>query len=359
MSINRADFAPVPQSEPSLWPTNRAIEAGLKLCGIEAKVVESVKAPQVATYHCDLANIMQLQRTKKALPNLSALLHGKVMMRDSSKAHFALEVPTGRETVYAVDLLFRKSYLDLWRKNRLEMIAGVDTFGTPLYINLAECPHLLVAGTTGSGKSCLLNSLLLSLLTKPDTETEVALIDPKQVEMSAYSGIPHLIAPVARSASDAVNLLKYVVNCMEVRYRDMAAKGYKSYKDADLTSCVVVIDELADLMLTSKKEVEDLIVRIAQKGRAAGIHLIVCTQRPSVDCVTGLIKANIPSRIALTCASVRDSMTILDHGGAENLTGMGDAILKMGNTVNEIRFQSAFCRDCDTETIVNHWRKKS
>ena len=226
-----------------------------------------------------------------------------------------------------------------------------------LVLSVGDMPHILIAGATGSGKSVLLNSMIVSMLFScTPTMMQFVMIDPKKVELSKYEGLPHLACPIVKNHSDAVQVLENVCAEMDNRYNRMAAEGFKKASDMGLPSLVVVIDELADLMLTSKYECEQSIIRIAQLGRAAGIHLIIATQRPTVNVITGLIKSNIPCKIALQTSSIRDSITILDHKGAESLTGKGDALLKLPDRVEEIRFQSAYISDTDIESVVNYWR---
>jgi S-DNA-T family DNA segregation ATPase FtsK/SpoIIIE len=227
-------------------------------------------------------------------------------------------------------------------------------------LSVADMPHILIAGATGSGKSVLLNSMIVSMLFSCTPETlNLVMIDPKKVEMSKYEGLPHLALPIIKNHADAVQALEDICAEMDNRYNLMAEKGFKKASEMGLANIVVVIDELADLMLTSKYECEQSIIRIAQLGRAAGIHLIIATQRPTVNVITGLIKSNIPCKIALQTSSMRDSITILDHKGAETLTGKGDALLKLPDRVEEIRFQSAYISDEDIENIVNYWKHDS
>ena len=248
-------------------------------------------------------------------------------------------------------------------ENPLDIVLGHDIEGQPLVANLAKMPHLLVAGSTGSGKSVFINSALCSIVdrNKPE-DVELVLIDPKQVELLPYKGVPHLAHPVATDADSARDALRFVVAEMDRRYRLLASVGVRNIGEyhaqgGELSYIVVVIDELADLMMVAKKEVESSIVRITQLARAAGIHLIVATQRPSVDVITGLIKANMPSRIAFTVASTTDSRVVLDGSGAEFLTGMGDGLFVPQGVSKPIRFQGAWIDEESVSQFVGVWKK--
>lgn len=231
---------------------------------------------------------------------------------------------------------------------------GIDEDGTPVYIDLARMPHTLIAGATGSGKSVALDAILCSLLyCASPSQMQLVLIDPKRVELGAYAGLPHLAKPIITDTADAIYTLKQVENAMDARYK--AVERGKPIGPR----MVIVIDELADLMLTSRKAVEHSIVRIAQLGRAAGMHLILATQKPLVSVVTGLIQANTPCKLALQTASTSDSVRILGHKGAEKLLGRGDALLKLPDRVQEIRLQCAYTHPADIAAIVNYWKYKA
>lgn len=314
-------------------------------------------APQIVIYHFNLSNVLELPKLKALLPGLAAALHAQVRQTESDKGHFALEVSRPeRSTVYFKTALLTQTFNTA---PGISTLLGLDTNNCTVTINIADMPHVLIAGATGSGKSVLLNDIITSLLFKHTPATlHMVMLDPKQVELSIYDGIPHLIKPVVRDTTKAVTVLADLCGLMDDRYKIMRKYGVKSSDTLELPPVVVIIDELADLMLTSKKAVETSIVRIAQLGRAAGVHLIVATQRPTVNVVTGLIKANIPCRIALQTASVRDSVVILDHKGAEALTGNGDGLLKLPDKVSPIRFQAAFIRSEDIAPVVEYWKGK-
>jgi S-DNA-T family DNA segregation ATPase FtsK/SpoIIIE len=234
---------------------------------------------------------------------------------------------------------------------------GIDEMGVPVYIDIARMPHMLIAGATGSGKSVALDAILCSMLyCASPSQVQFVLIDPKRVELGAYAGLPHLAAPIITSAAEAVTTLASINAAMDKRYKAMARKRTKSGAEAGYPRMVVVIDELADLMLVSKKAVEESIIRIAQLGRAAGIHLLVATQKPVVSVITGLIQGNIPCKLALQTASTSDSVRILGHKGAESLLGRGDALLKLPDRVQELRVQCAYTSPDDIAAIVHYWR---
>ena len=239
-------------------------------------------------------------------------------------------------------------------------VLGVDNTGYPLIADLVDAPHMLVAGTTGSGKSVLLNTIICGLLVRrTPVKLRFVMIDPKRVELSQYRGVPHMERPPIKTAEEAVEVLEKLVAVMERRYQAMERRGLKNVKGLELEfpRVVVVVDEFADFMLTAKKKIETPIVRLAQLGRAAGIHLIIATQSPRKDVLTGLIKANVPTRIALTTADQRESLVILDHGGAEKLQGRGQGILKMPARGGETELRAAWLPDGDIGAICNYWRR--
>lgn len=239
-------------------------------------------------------------------------------------------------------------------------VLGVDNTGYPLIADLVDAPHMLVAGTTGSGKSVLLNTIICGLLVKlTPAKLRFVMIDPKRVELSQYKGIPHMERPPIKTTDEAVATLNQLVTVMETRYTQMERRGLKNVKGLELEfpRVVVVVDEFADLMLAAKKKIETPIVRLAQLGRAAGIHLIIATQSPRKDVLTGLIKANVPTRVALTTADQRESLIILDHGGAEKLRGRGQGILKMPARDAETGLRAAWLPDEDINAICDYWRR--
>lgn len=307
------------------------------------------------------------------------------------KPYVGLELPNKhRQTVYLREVLDCAKFRE--NPSPLAIVLGKDIAGQPVVADLAKMPHLLVAGTTGSGKSVGVNAMILSILYKatPD-DVRFIMIDPKMLELSVYEGIPHLLTGVVTDMKDAANALRWCVGEMERRYKLMSALGVRNlagynervaqaeamgrpipdpfWKPSDsmdisppmlvkLPYIVVMVDEFADLMMTVGKKVEELIARLAQKARAAGIHLVLATQRPSVDVITGLIKANIPTRIAFTVSSKIDSRTILDQGGAESLLGMGDMLYMAPNSSIPVRVHGAFVRDQEVHAVVNDWKAR-
>lgn len=314
---------------------------------------------QILTYHYNLLSLKDHNKANRAVKALSMALQSPCTIIPSDKAHFAVQVARrNRELVTLRQTISTISFNE--GRTPTTAALGTDNAGQPIIIDLAKLPHLLIAGATGSGKSVAINTLLCSMLyCCTPTITQFVMIDPKQVELSAYEGLPHLATPIITSATDAVNTLQAVNNAMDKRYKAMARKRTKSGTDAGFPWMVIVIDELADLMLVSKKAVEHSIIRIAQLGRAAGIHLIVATQKPVVSVITGLIQGNIPAKLALQTASTSDSVRILGHKGAEQLLGRGDAWLKLPDRVQEIRLQCAYTSDNDVSAVVDYWKHKA
>lgn len=330
--------------------TEEYIEKVLDYYGIPAKVVKHVLAPQIDVYHVDAEDPAAVTQLKKPIAALNAVSHRFCRQARSPIAHFAIEVDAEtRKTVYTGECLYGVQA----SPRGLVSVLGEDTNGDTLTVDIAEMPHILIAGATGSGKSVCLNTILSTLIyLYPDpARLQLILIDPKRVELAPFAGLPHLRAPVAETPTDAVRRLAGLCRYMDDRYEQMSHRGIKNATEAGWAPMVVVIDELADLMLTSRYEAEEHIIRLAQKGRAAGIHLIIATQRPTANVITGLIKSNIPCKIAMKTASIRDSINILDHKGAETLTGKGDALLKLPDRVDEIRFQCAYTSEGDVESL--------
>lgn len=350
-----------PMMNQSSYYDGNDIAGALEDMGICCHLVETIPSAQLVTYHFDLSDPMDITKLKRPLTALGAVLHTKVTIVPSQIAHFAISMAkTERTTVYLKSALPTHNFCAGRLKSRLCALLGTDVNDETLVFDVAKMPHILIAGSTGSGKSVCLNTIIASLLfNNLPTDLQLVMIDPKKVELSVYDGLPHLAVPVIKDFAGAVRHLQGLCNFMDRRYELMAQRHARNAAECGFPSIVVVIDELADLMLTSRYEVEDSIIRLAQLGRAAGIHLIIATQRPTVNVITGLIKSNIPCRIALQTASMRDSMNILDHKGAEQLTGKGDALLKLPDRVEEIRFQSAYTSTEDIERIVHYWRTES
>jgi S-DNA-T family DNA segregation ATPase FtsK/SpoIIIE len=366
--------------------TSRLIEKKLSDFGVEAKVVAAFPGPVVTRYEIEPATGVkgsQIVNLARDLARSLSLTSIRVVETIPGKNYMALELPNPkRQIVRLTEIVGSKVYND--SASNLTVALGKDIAGKPVVADLAKMPHLLVAGTTGSGKSVGINATILSLLYKSDpADVRLILIDPKMLEMSVYEGIPHLLAPVVTDMRQAGHALNWAVNEMERRYKLMSKLGVRNLagynaKIAEATkreehipnpfsimpdnpepleklpTIVIIIDELADLMRVVGKKVEELIARIAQKARAAGIHLILATQRPSVDVITGLIKANIPTRIAFQVSSKIDSRTILDQMGAEALLGMGDMLYMPPGTGLPVRVHGAFVSDEEVHRVVKH-----
>ncbi|HVS41311.1 MAG TPA: DNA translocase FtsK [Candidatus Dormibacteraeota bacterium] len=340
------------------------IEATLASFGLETRVSGVNTGPTVTQYELQPAAGVSVRRITSRQTDLSLALANTVRIEAPipGKAAIGIEVPnkaaqlvTLRTTVHSPD--FRGMH------SRLAVALGADVSGQPVIGDLARMPHLLIAGATGSGKSVCLNVILAGLLLQATpAQLRLILVDPKRVELAGFAGIPHLLVPVVVEPDAVVAALRGVVREMEGRYRTLAARhvrnidGFNALAGADpLARIVVVIDELADLMMVAAGEIEELICRVAQLGRAAGIHLVVATQRPSADIITGLIKANIPSRIAFAVSSGVDSRVILDQAGAEKLLGRGDMLYLPVDQGNARRLQGAYVSDRELERLIAHW----
>jgi S-DNA-T family DNA segregation ATPase FtsK/SpoIIIE len=366
--------------------TSRLIERKLADFGVAAKVLAAYPGPVITRYEIEPAvgvKGAQIVNLVKDLARALSVVSIRVVETIPGKSCMALELPNPRrQVVKLVEILASMTYNDA--PGALTLALGKDIAGKPAIADLARMPHLLVAGTTGSGKSVAVNAMILSLLYKAEPrQVRLILIDPKMLELSVYDGIPHLLAPVVTDMKLAPNALNWCVGEMERRYKLMSQLGVRNLAgynakvgdakkagtaltnpftltpDApepleEMPLIVVVVDELADLMMVTGKKIEELIARIAQKARAAGIHLILATQRPSVDVITGLIKANIPSRIAFQVASKIDSRTILDQMGAEALLGQGDMLYLPPGTGHPLRVHGAFVSDAEVHRVVEH-----
>ncbi|XOV78161.1 MAG: DNA translocase FtsK [Aestuariibacter sp.] len=390
--LDRPNKKENPISEDELNQLARLVEDKLADFNVEAKVVGVYPGPVITRFELDLApgvKVSKISGLSKDLARAMSAMSVRVVEVIPGKSVIGLELPNKhRETVFLSEVIGCNKFQGA--QSHLTMVLGADISGNPVVVDLAKMPHLLVAGTTGSGKSVGVNVMILSLLYKSTPEdVRFIMIDPKMLELSVYEGIPHLLAEVVTDMKEAANALRWCVGEMERRYRLMSAIGVRNLKGYNakvkkaeeegmpildplwqsehsmeteppklekLPSIVVVVDEFADMMMIVGKKVEELIARIAQKARAAGIHLILATQRPSVDVITGLIKANIPTRIAFQVSSKIDSRTILDQQGAEALLGMGDMLYLPPGSGVPTRVHGAFVDDHEVHAVVADWK---
>ncbi len=392
--LDRADKAKNPINQEELEQVSRLVEAKLLDFKVEARVVAVYPGPVITRFELDLAPGMKVSKISSLSKDLARALSAisvRVVEVIPGKSVIGLELPNKhREIVRLSEVISCEAFVEA--SSPLTMVLGKDIAGEPVVVDLAKMPHLLVAGTTGSGKSVGVNTMIVSLLYKSTPEdVRLIMIDPKMLELSVYEGIPHLLSEVVTDMKDAANALRWCVGEMERRYKVMSAlgvrnlKGYNkkvlsAIKDGEpiidpiwqprdgldqtppllekLPSIVVIVDEFADMMMIVGKKVEELIARIAQKARAAGIHLILATQRPSVDVITGLIKANIPTRMAFQVSSGLNSRTILDQQGAEQLLGMGDMLYLPPGTGVPTRVHGAFIDDHEVHAVVKDWKSR-
>ncbi len=392
--LQRADRRKNPVTSEELEQVSRLLESKLADFNIQATVVDVLPGPVITRFEMDLApgvKVNKIVGLAKDLARAMSAISVRVVEVIPGKSVIGLELPNkNREMVRLSEVIGCNAFQS--NKSPLTMVLGADISGQPVVVDLAKMPHLLVAGTTGSGKSVGVNVMILSLLYKSTPEdVRMIMIDPKMLELSVYEGIPHLLTEVVTDMKEAANALRWCVGEMERRYRLMSALGVRNLsgynkkiieaaeKGEELLdplwnpnesmdefapslekfpSIVVVVDEFADMMMIVGKKVEELIARIAQKARAAGIHLILATQRPSVDVITGLIKANIPTRIAFQVSSKIDSRTIIDQQGAESLLGMGDMLYNPPGTSVTTRVHGAFVDDHEVHAVVADWKNR-
>ena len=392
--LDRPDKVKNPISPEELEIVSRLVEDKLADFNIEAKVMGVYPGPVITRFELDLApgvKVSKITGLSKDLARAMSATSVRVVEVIPGKSYIGLELPNkNREMVRLSEVIGCDAFQS--SDSNLTMVLGADISGKPVVVDLAKMPHLLVAGTTGSGKSVGVNVMILSLLYKSKPEdVRMIMIDPKMLELSVYEGIPHLLAEVVTDMKEAANALRWCVGEMERRYRLMSALGVRNLKGFNakveeaiaagepikdplwrseesmldeapdlekLPSIVVVVDEFADMMMIVGKKVEELIARIAQKARAAGIHLVLATQRPSVDVITGLIKANIPTRIAFQVSSKIDSRTILDQQGAETLLGMGDMLYLPPGTGVPTRVHGSFVDDHEVHAVVADWKRR-
>jgi len=393
--LDRPDKVENPVSQEELEAVSRLVEAKLLDFNIQAEVVGVYPGPVITRFELDLApgiKVSKISGLSKDLARSLSAMSVRVVEVIPGKSYIGLEIPNKHRQIVRLSEVMSSDVFDK-ASSPLTMVLGKDIGGKAVVVDLAKMPHLLVAGTTGSGKSVGVNTMILSLLYKSTPEeVRLIMIDPKMLELSVYEGIPHLLSEVVTDMKEAANALRWCVGEMERRYKLMSSLGVRNLKGYNakidqarqdgkpirdplwrstdnmlemppeldrLPAIVVVIDEFADMMMIVGKKVEELIARIAQKARAAGIHLVLATQRPSVDVITGLIKANIPTRMAFQVSSKIDSRTILDQQGAENLLGMGDMLYLPPGSGVPTRVHGAFVDDHEVHAVVNDWKSKA
>ena len=320
--------------------------AALSSLGCPSAFVGHKISPSVINYYFNFLDIGKFAKLQKAIKGLSVLLREDIKQPKTRKAHFCLQINRA-EREFAT---FRQLHGNLAGKPKGSFLLGLNEDNECETYNIEKCPHLLVAGCTNSGKSVFLNSFI-TCLSCYENDCGLVLIDPKKVEFSQFENNPRLLCPIITDTTEAILMLNQLCDIMDERYEKLRQNGLRDNSTGFFPKIIIVVDELADLMLTSKKEAEEPLVRIAQKGRASGLHLVLATQRSTVNVVTGLLKANIPCRVAFSMSSIRDSMVLLDYAGANELLGKGDALVKLPDRLDTIRIQAPYISTEDIQEI--------
>ena len=333
--------------------TGESIAESLTALGLPSAFIDKTITCTTIKYHFNLENITKLPKVKKVAELLSATCHEPIKVLSSQIGHFCLEF-TRREREFPT---YEQTWWKIKEFDSSAISFGIDENNEIVARKLKDLQNILISGLTGSGKSVFLNNIIMNIHCHKDN-TKLVLIDPKEVEFSKYENSDRLILPVATDIESSISALNTLCNEMDNRYKQLRELGLRDNTQGTFYKIVVVVDELADLMLTSKGEVEEYIVRLAQKGRACGIHLVLATQRPTVNVVTGLIKANMATRVAFASASMRDSMVTLDYAGSEKLLGKGDCLIKFPDKMQVVRCQSPFVSDKDIECITKTFQPR-
>jgi len=357
-----------PQSSQGQIADGEGIAKFITAAGFPCKLLKTTVGASVATYHFNLVDVLKIKKVKNTIVEpLEAQLSKKIVIGDSDDAHFSLTIPRSqRDTVHLGRVIKSREYAaveknsvtDSVYNSSIPMALGTDAEGKALCVDLATLPHIIVSGTTGSGKSVLVNSMITSsLFGKAPSQLKYVLLDPKQSEFFQFANIPHLFKPVVTDVRESINTLADMCYLMEQRSTELAAMGKRDIEGTKFCRIVVVIDELADIIMTSKKQVEDYIVRLAQRGRSCGIHLILATQSPRSSVLTGLIRQNISTKIALRCSTAIDSRIALGKSGAERLLEKGDGIIQgLPGDIREHRFQAAWISSEDINRVSHYWQ---
>lgn len=343
------------QSNPGSIYSGDSIAEFISSVGFPCKHIRTTSGASVATYHISLKDIRQIKKVNNAIPMLEANLNCAVIRGESDIAHFSLMIPRKeRDTVHLKSAMMSTAFTEL---RGIPACLGTDAEGNTLALDISQLPHMIISGSTGSGKSVLVNSMVTSMIFRSAPSVlQFVLIDPKKSEFFQFANIPHLFTPVVTDTHEAIHTLSEMCRIMDERSAKLESIGKRDIEGTDFSRIVIVIDELADIMMVSDKEVEDYIVRIAQRGRSCGIHIILATQSPRASVLTGLIRSNIITKIALRCATQIDSRISLGKAGAEKLLGKGDGIIQgLPGDIKEYRFQGAWISPQDIQYVTGYW----